>query len=1039
MNLQIQPSIELIVGRAGSGKTTACISRFVTDLTSHGTGLESQSVFLVPTSEHADRIRSVMLQDQGNAGFFNMTIMTLDACMQDVLSRIARVPSVSPLQKHAILKDIVQILSERQYFSALADPDDFAAALARIIADIKVQGHTVADLDAVYAHIKQEHVCLGYKVADIAAVFTAYQSFLRAHDLCDKEDVLMRYVRQKEPSETRMYDAVYVDGFFDFSEYQLAFLKQFAQNINSMVITLTTDTAQHAQELFALSNKTITSLQDIFPFLKIIQQDACQRGYSTTLLHMESQIFRSENRTTMSADPQSLCVMQAKHASDEIVCVADTIRRLVLHEGYAYYDIAVIFRYCDPYAQQIRQVFAAYDMPFELHERRRMNQNPAIKAIMGYMRMYMTQGAIADVITHLKSSYVQYGDIDVSGFEQYVVEHGLQSDGAVLGTICEDEDLGDDLRSVLVQIVEGLGVCNDEESVTYWNEYFKSRIFSSTFLSADVAVDWPKDDLRALTRMDDIFDEMAETYVMQVTGARYCELLYKMFDVSLYSVSEENLNAVQIYNVGNVKQKEYKVCFVCGLSDGVFPRVITEDIVLKDDERRLITQAGIALPTYREHVHSEKYMFYVAITRAIERLYLVYPGFDMQGRELPKSGYVDEVIRCFDDVAFFARHKTDLFSDADTIMHKDTLKKKLVFDCANKDFNIVNHRILHDFSCDIRALVSTEDAGEEVLRDERIHAILRDEKKALSATKIETYAQCPYRFFLEKLVKLDVRDEFFDARQRGTVIHEALDRFYTECFADCAGVQKQAWLLLRDTAQAKERMKVIFAEVIQEADIRAEHLPAVEAAIMQACAGVLRLLDAEYAIEQERATVPYVFEYSFGLGQDDGSPEHFYLKYDDGFVIPFCGVIDRVDRMPDEQVSMVIDYKGAKTINKKDMEEGREVQLFLYRQFVRDVLGFDIAGMELFSYKTGTRDGVYAEELYEKVGLTKKTAKRYAKDDFARFEDAFKRHVRGCVERLRAADIRLMPKKCDFCNMGQVCRYEKWRLKADKAGSDGKE
>ncbi|MFT4901948.1 MAG: DNA helicase-2/ATP-dependent DNA helicase PcrA [Lentimonas sp.] len=88
---------------------------------------------------------------------------------------------------------------------------------------------------------------------------------------------------------------------------------------------------------------------------------------------------------------------------------------------------------------------------------------------------------------------------------------------------------------------------------------------------------------------------------------------------------EEEKNCLRLTTIHQAKGLEFPVVFVIGLADGLFPLKRTIDDGNMEEERRL---------------------FYVAVTRAMEELYLAYPMLNQQGNgvmRLNPSRFIQEV------------------------------------------------------------------------------------------------------------------------------------------------------------------------------------------------------------------------------------------------------------------------------------------------------------------------------------------------------------------------------------------------------------
>jgi DNA helicase-2/ATP-dependent DNA helicase PcrA len=123
------------------------------------------------------------------------------------------------------------------------------------------------------------------------------------------------------------------------------------------------------------------------------------------------------------------------------------------------------------------------------------------------------------------------------------------------------------------------------------------------------------DDLQSLISFASRFDTMQELLAQLVLLA----------SESNERDPEEGLNCLRLTTIHQAKGLEFPVVFVVGLADGLFPLKRTIDDGDLEEERRL---------------------FYVAVTRAMEELYLSYPMLNQQGNtvmRLNPSRFVQEV------------------------------------------------------------------------------------------------------------------------------------------------------------------------------------------------------------------------------------------------------------------------------------------------------------------------------------------------------------------------------------------------------------
>jgi RecB family exonuclease len=210
-----------------------------------------------------------------------------------------------------------------------------------------------------------------------------------------------------------------------------------------------------------------------------------------------------------------------------------------------------------------------------------------------------------------------------------------------------------------------------------------------------------------------------------------------------------------------------------------------------------------------------------------------------------------------------------------------------------------------------------------------------------SATGIQSWAACPFHFFMGRVLWVagteDVEDERWwqiDAAERGSLIHKILERFFGEVAASGRPEPGAAY-----GPEDVRRMEAIASEEFDSAAARGVigH-PLVwenQRAVILADLRTLLRLDAE-----QRGAAgwrPAHLEQGFGMGEAAWPPVTVTLP--DGRGVVLRGFIDRVDRA--EAAFRVIDYKTGRESKTEvsaanRLDGGRAVQLALYARAVRD-------------------------------------------------------------------------------------------------------
>jgi len=203
----------------------------------------------------------------------------------------------------------------------------------------------------------------------------------------------------------------------------------------------------------------------------------------------------------------------------------------------------------------------------------------------------------------------------------------------------------------------------------------------------------------------------------------------------------------------------------------------------------------------------------------------------------------------------------------------------------------------------------------------------------ISPSKLETYARCPFQYFLRYVLGVEELDKpsedaSIPPQEWGRVVHEFYRLLYAECLlgkrlGDLTDSRIEE--VLKRAASALDRLGAAYAS----------GRPAVWEAHKR-----IALIQLRGVLEEERrscagATPAYC---EFAFGEDDASAFVFHAA--PGLEVRLRGRADRIDRLEGDGVQ-VIDYKsGSRTRYSKDaLKGGRQLQLPLYLLAACDLLG----------------------------------------------------------------------------------------------------
>jgi ATP-dependent helicase/nuclease subunit B len=202
-----------------------------------------------------------------------------------------------------------------------------------------------------------------------------------------------------------------------------------------------------------------------------------------------------------------------------------------------------------------------------------------------------------------------------------------------------------------------------------------------------------------------------------------------------------------------------------------------------------------------------------------------------------------------------------------------------------------------------------------------------------SVSRLEEFAQCPFRFFIHSGLRAGERKKFeLDARERGSFQHEILKQFHEELTAE-----HKRW---RDVtpAEARERIGQIAAGLApdyREGLLRADDQSrftarALTAALQDFTATLVAWMRGQYEFDPAKAET--------GFGLDDPGLPAWQIDLGDGRQLALCGRVDRIDLCHDGERSLavVMDYKSSvRKLDKVLIAHGVQLQLLAYLAAVR--------------------------------------------------------------------------------------------------------
>jgi ATP-dependent helicase/nuclease subunit B len=274
-------------------------------------------------------------------------------------------------------------------------------------------------------------------------------------------------------------------------------------------------------------------------------------------------------------------------------------------------------------------------------------------------------------------------------------------------------------------------------------------------------------------------------------------------------------------------------------------------------------------------------------------------------------------------------------------------------------------------------------------------------RRPLSVSAVETYLDCPFKFFAQHMLRLDEEpddEEVMDPRHQGQFVHEVFERFFT------------AWQKAGHRAITSDNLETARALFVEIVDAALEALPEAEAGLertrLLGSAAAAGLGEAVFRMEAERpvAVVERLLEHRlegvFTIATADG-PRTMALK----------GKADRLDLLEDGTFRL-IDYKLG-----WPPDRGRALQLPIY--------GI-CAEQSLATYRGG--NWTLGEAMYLAFKGPRRVVPLYSKlDQRTKVLAEAQQRLADAVDAIARGEFPPTPDdvwRCETCTFAAVCRKD---------------
>lgn len=989
-------SLRFCFGPSGSGKS----HRIYEEIMQRAAEEPGRNFLIIVPDQFTMQTQKDLVMRSDRDGILNIDVLSFGRLSHRILEEVGtkEMPVLDDTGKSLVLQKVAADLKEQlPAMGSLLHKQGYIHEVKSAISEFMQYGISTQDMDKLITSA-QKRGALAMKLKDLKTLYRGFQDYIRDHFITTEEtlDVLRRSLSK---SKILKGSVVVFDGFTGFTPIQNRLIQELMRVCAETIVTVTIGVGEDPykmdgeQKLFHLSKKTVADLEKLAAEAEVERgEDLFVKGgpnrfaKAPALHYLEQNLFRYQYEP-YAGEQQEIHMFEALSPREEVHQTALYIRHLIREQGMTYWDIAVVIGDLEGYASYVETEFGQLEIPCFLDRTRGIVLNPMIEYIKSALQLYIKDFSYDTVFHFLRSGMSDISREEIDELENYVIRTGARGyrtysrlftrrteelQGNAEGSEQAEEKTMERLNRIRQQFmdaVEILHMGSQEKAgdyVSHLYDFLEQNQVQQKLLNYQQQFEKEGDLSRAreyaqiyrlvMDLLDQVYELLGEE---EISRQEFADILEAGFGEITVGTIPQNVDRIVVGDMERTRLKQVKVLFFLGVNDGNIPKNASKGGIISDMDREFLIESGTEMaPSPRQQMYIQRLYLYLNMTKPSEQLYLSYAKVNSEGKGIRPSYLIDTVRKLFPAMSVeYPQNRSRL----EQIEGRQEGARYLAEELREYVEGTLPEEERQDFYLMYRAY-EADAAGRDLLtraafRRYRESGLSRIVARALygqqlenSVSRLETYAACACRHFLQYGLSLQEREEFgFEASDMGTVYHAVLENFAGKL----AESNLTWWDFTEDFAakavkESVEAYAAIYGETVLYSSARNEY------AITRMSRILTRTVLTLQKHLKQGSFQPDDYELSFRFAEDLDSI-HVDLSEDEKMHLQ--GRIDRIDVAEDaEHVYVkVIDYKsGNRKFDLAALYYGLQLQLVVYMN----------AAMEMESRKHPDKEIVPAALLY---------------------------------------------------------------------------
>ena len=653
-----------------------------------------------------------------------------------------------------------------------------------------------------------------------------------------------------------------------------------------------------------------------------------------------------------------ISLREMTNPAQEVHQTAIEIQRLLREQRIAFRDIVIVTGDLEGYAPYVESEFSQMGIPYFVDRTRGITLNPFTEFMLSALELSLKNYSYEAVFHYLRSGMTGIPIQEIDRLENYVLAAGIRGKKAYQNLFVKrtksmdpkDETELQALNATRLAFMDEVSLLMGKKSDTacnYVERLYDFLVHSQCQRKLAEKARWFEEqgDACKAKEYDQIYrlvmDLLNQIHELlgeeKITLQEFADILSAGLGEIQVGTIPQNVDRVLVGDVERTRLKPVKVLFFLGVNDGIIPKSMAKGGIISDMEREFLKDSTHELaPTPRQHMFIQRFYLYLTFSKPQERLYLSFVRQGSDGKALRPAYLVDVIKKMFPTLSVFVPQAEPGMQGIMTLGQGREILADEMRDYASGILDQTKEKefltLYEIFEKEERkpARENYENAAfsryEESALSREISKLIYGTTLENSVSRLETFASCAYRHFLQYGLALREREEFgFEAADLGNVYHHVLEAFSHKL--ETAG---ESWFTFDEAFAANAIAEIMEKEAAQYGGSVLFDTKRSTYQVKRMERVLLRTVDTLQKQLKKGTFVPKDYEVLFYQMQDISDMQ---VALTDAEKMRLKGRIDRIDTDEDaEHVYVkVMDYKsGDKKFDLVALYYGLQLQLVVY-------------------------------------------------------------------------------------------------------------